>query len=318
MLATDDGFQEAVGIVADADASAARLMTALGYQQRYAGAVPRGALASMGLDPDAAAREILVGHPDSPRGAIRLLSVEGAPASLMRDGAQAWDTGGIFDINIRALNDVVALHKHLGTAGYRAHAPITDWDFGALSVREVVESDADGLCIALMERVHPPLSGYEGIRGNASWVFNSTQVVPDFAAARALFVDHLGWVPVQETEGFAGNSAGANCMGLPPSLAPTIPISIGIYQAQGRMAGSVEVISFGCTGHDFSSARPPQRGWAALRFPVTDVARFAAAMTSAGCEVGAVRNFPWAPYGSVEGVSAITPWGARLEALRLL
>ncbi|MFY7837752.1 MAG: hypothetical protein ACOVQ0_15875 [Novosphingobium sp.] len=316
MIATDNGFHEVVGLVADADAAASRLIGALGYVQCHAGAVPPGALALTGMAPDAGAREVLIAHPDAARGSIRMISVEGAPAPLMRDGAQAWDSGGIFDINIRALTDIAALHHGLGTAGYRAHAPITDWDFGTLSVREVVETDADGLCIALMQRVHPPLAGYDGIGGNASWVFNSTQVVPDFAAARALFVDHLGWVPVQETEGFAGNAGGANCMGLPPSLAATIPMRIGIYQAQGRMEGSVEVISFGCGGNDFAAARPPQRGWAGLRFPVSDLDAFVRAMAAAECEVSARHTFEWAPYGAVEAVAAITPWGARFEALR--
>lgn len=318
MISQDNGFEEVVGLVADSQSTAQRLASALGYRLVHEGHVPSGALGLMGLDRQAAAREHLVAHPDAARGAIRLISLAGACQPLMRDGAQAWDSGGIFDINIRALDNIETLHAALGRAGHRAHAPITDWDFGALSVREVVETDADGLCIALMQRVHPPLAGYEGIGGNASWVFNSTQVVRDFDAARALFVDHLGWLPVQETEGFAGNDGGANCMGLPPSLAGAIPMRIGIYQARGRMEGSVEIISFGCGGNDFSQARPPRRGWAGLRLPVSDLAAFAAAMRAAGCEVGAVETFDWAPHGAVKAVAAITPWGARFEGLQLI
>lgn len=206
----------------------------------------------------------------------------------------------------------------MGRAGHRAFAPITNWQFGALAVPEVVEKDSDGLCIALMQRVSPPLQGYEGVGGNASWVVNSTQVVTDFAQAHALFVDHLGWVPVQETDGFAGNAGGVNCMGLPLSLAEQIPMRIGIYQAQGRMEGSVEIISFGLGGHDFSHARPPLRGWAVLRFPVSELDGFAKAMIAGGCEiVDEGRRFEWAPYGRAEFVAAVTPWGARLEGLRL-
>ena len=90
-----------------------------------------------------------------------------------------------------------------------------------------------------------------------------------------------------------------------------------LNQVQGRMEGSVEVISFGCGGNDFAAARPPQRGWAALRFPVGDLDAFAGAMAAAGCDVSGVETFEWAPYGGVEAVAAITPWGARFEALRL-
>lgn len=317
MIALDNGFQEVVGIVADADEASRRLAPALGYDISYAGdlAAPLGA--AWGAGPVAQAREVLIVHPEVARGAIRLLSFGGEPRPLMRDGAQPWDTGGIFDINIRALDDIETLHQALGRAGHRAFAPITNWQFGALAVREVVENDSDGLCIALMQRVSPPLQGYEGIGGNASWVFNSTQIVADFAQARALFVDHLGWVPVQETEGFAGNAGGVNCMGLPLSLAEQIPIQIGIYQAQGRMEGSVEIISFGLGGHDFSEACAPLRGWAALRFPVSDIDGFARAMVAGGCEIVDASCIEWAPYGSAELVAAVTPWGARLEALRL-
>lgn len=318
MIALDNGFHEVVGIVADAEASAQRLAGALGYRAVHTGDVGPEVLSSLGLAEDAAAREVLIIHPDAQRGAIRLISLAGSPAPLMRDGGQAWDSGGIFDINIRALADINSLHTALGTAGFRAHAPITIWDFGSLAVREVVETDADGLCVALMQRISPPLQGYEGIGGNASWVFNSTQIVSDFDAARALFVDHLGWVPVQETQGFAGNDGGVNCMGLPPLLAAAIPMRIGIYHPHGRMEGSVEIISFGCGGHDFSAARPPMRGWAALRLPVSDLDAFAAAMDAAGCEVGSASEIEWAPYGKAEAVAAITPWGARFEAFRLV
>lgn len=317
MISRDNGFEEAVGIVADCQASAQRLCQALDYEVRHDGVLPlaAGQLLGLGAVP---ARETLIGHPDASRGAIRLITPEGAPSPLMRDGAQAWDSGGIFDINIRALTGIDALHRTLGAAGFRAHAPIVDWDFGALSVREVVESDADGLCIALMERVHPPLTGYDGLGGNASWVFNSTQVVPDFDAARALFVDHLGWLPVQETEGPAGTVGGANCMGLPVGLAGEIRMRIGIYHPQGRMEGSIEIIAYDCGGIDFSAARPPQRGWAAVRLSVTDLSAFATAMAAARCEISTPVRFHWAPYGEVEALTATTPWGARFEALRLL
>lgn len=316
MISCDNGFEEVVGIVADCDCTAARLCAALGFVVRHAGLLPPLAASWLGFDA-VPVREVLVAHPDAVRGAIRLVSSQGAPGPLMRDGAQAWDSGGIFDINVRALADIDVLHRLLGNAGFRAHAPITAWDFGALAVREVVESDADGLCIALMQRVSPPLTGYESITGNASWVFNSTQVVSDFDAARTLFVDRLGWLPVQETEGPAGTVGGANCMGLPVSLADSIPMRIGIYQACGRMEGSVEIITYGCGGLDFSESRPPRRGWAALRFAVSDLAPFARAMAEAGCKVGQPIRFEWSPYGEVDAVAALTPWGARFEALRL-
>lgn len=302
--ALDNGFAEALAIVADAEASAGRLSAATGFVPRHIGPVPQAALTLLGLPSTRSGWEILLGHRDVDRGAIRLIQLDGPPAPRLRDGAQAWDSGGIFDINLRALPSIAALHEAFGENGFLARAPITDWDFGPLAVREVVEDDADGLCIALMERVHPPLTGYEGVSGPASWVFNSTQVVPDFDAARAFYVETLGWQPVQETDGVAGHDGGANCMGFPLGVAESLPMRIGMYQAHGRMTGSVEIIQFGTRTLDFSHRGPPMRGWASLRFPVSDLA---AVLARVPATVGPV-DLAGRPAAAV-----VTPWGARLE-----
>lgn len=315
MIAIDNGFEEAVGLVADCEESARRLCSATGYAVRHRGPVPAGALALLGLPPQTQAHEVLVAHTDAVRGGIRLVALAGDPAPPMRDGGQAWDTGGIFDVNMRALTGIDELHGAFGRAGFISPAPVVDWDFGPLAVREVVEKDADGLCIALMERVHPPLTGYETIGGPSSWVFNSTQVVADFDAARAFFVDGLGWMPVQETHGPAGQGDGANCMGFPLGLAAQIDMRIGIYHPRGRMEGSVEIIAFGCGGRDFSAAAPPGRGWASLRLPVSDLDAMAARLGAAGCALGELVEFEWAPHGTVRAVCATTTWGARFELL---
>ncbi|MBC2669874.1 VOC family protein [Novosphingobium piscinae] len=311
----DNGFAEAVAIVADVDASTARLCAATGFARRGpGGAVPAGALALLGLDEGTGGREVLLGHPDSARGAIRLIQLDGPTAPRLRDGAQAWDSGGIFDINLRALPSIEALHARFAAQGFLARAPITDWDFGPLAVREVVEDDADGLAIALMERVRPPLAGYEGLRGPASWVFNSTQVVADFDLARRFYTKTLGWQVVQETEGMAAQPGGRNCMGLPLGLAADLPMRIGIYHPAGRMEGSVEIIAFGCPTLDFADRAPPLRGWAALRFPVRDLAAVLRRLD--GQRVIGPVAFDCAPHGRVQAAAVVTPWGARLEFLQ--
>lgn len=302
--ALDNGFSEALAIVADAEASAARLAAATGFVRRHSGPVPPAALTLLGLPSTRSGQEILLGHREVERGAIRLIQLDGPPAPRLRDGAQAWDSGGIFDINLRALPSIAALHEAFGQNGFLARAPITDWDFGPLAVREVVEDDADGLCIALMERVHPPLTGYEGVSGPASWVFNSTQVVPDFAAARAFYVETLGWQTVQETESMAGHDGGGNCMGLPLGVAESLPMRIGMYQAHGRMTGSVEIIQFGTRTLDFSHRAPPMRGWASLRFPVSDLDTLLARVPAT---IGPVD------LDGKRAAAVVTLWGARLE-----
>ena len=227
------------------------------------------------LDSPAQAREVLIGHPDSQRGDIRLVAFDGAPGGRMRDGAQAWDPGGIFDINVRALTGIEPLHRALGLAGFLSPAPITDWEFGPLSVREVVENNADGLAIALMERVSPPLTGYEEHRRPG---LMGVQFDPDRARFRRgpRLLCRCCWAGRSCRRAIWLHPDGRNCMGLPLGLAPEIKAKVGIYQAQGRMEGSVEIIAFDLRGIDFSAGAPPDRGWAALRFPVSDAAAFLA------------------------------------------
>jgi catechol 2,3-dioxygenase-like lactoylglutathione lyase family enzyme len=309
MISLDNGFQEAVAIVADVQASSARLQRALCFRESHSGRVPAAALELLGF-PGREGSEVLLVHPDSARGAIRLIALHGETPPRARDGAQPWDPGGIFDINMRALQGIEPLHRALSLNGFNSPAPITDWDFGPLSVREVVEADADSVVIALMERVAPPLQGYEAIGGPASWVFNSTQIVPDYESARRFYLEVLGWKVVQESR--LEHPDGRNCMGLPLGLAPGIEAQVGIYHPHGRMEGSVEIIGFDFAGIDFSQAAPG-RGWAALRFMVSDGAGLAARARAGGCEVSQAVALDWAPYGQCRAVSIRTPWGARLE-----
>ena len=79
---------------------------------------------------------------------------------------------------------------------------------------------------------------------------------------------------------------------------------IGMYQANGRMTGSVEIIQFGTRTLDFSHRAPPMRGWASLRFPVSDLDALLARVPAT---IGPVE---------LEGrraAAVVTPWGARLE-----
>lgn len=314
MISLDNGFQEAVAIVADADATALRLQGALRFIESHRGAAPEAALSLLGFAGRTGV-EVLLAHPDSERGAIRLIALDGEAPARMRDGAQAWDPGGIFDINIRALEGIEPLHRALSLGGFSSPAPITDWDFGPLSVREVVESDADAVVIALMERVHPPLQGYEGIGGPASWVFNSTQIVPDFAEAQRFYRETLGWQVVQESR--LDHPDGRNCMGLPLGLAPGIEGQVGIYHPNGQMEGSVEIIAFDFRGIDFSGVAPG-RGWASLRFMVSDLAGLLGRASRSGCTVSEELQFDWQPHGRCIAASIRTPWGAHLELLQRL
>ncbi len=311
-----NGFNEALAIVADADASAARHCRVFGYSRIWEGDSCPATLQQLGV-PGAMGREVLIGDPSQGRGFIRFLEIVGRDDPARREGGNPWDEGGIFDVNVRALGPLEVLDRAMKREGHVAFGPLTAWDFGELSVKEAVLRDSDGLAFAMMERVAPPLKGYEHVAGNASYVFNSTQLVRDFDAAHSFFVDALGWGTVMETDSVHENG-GLNCLGLPLDVARNTRMRIGIYQQQGLNEGSVEIVSLALEGMDFTRERAPMRGWASLRFPVEDVADALCRAEAAGAEIAAIRRVTLNPFGEAEMGAATTRWGARLEFYRLL
>lgn len=311
MISNDNGFQDVVIIVGDAAATARRLHAALGYVTIAHGPVEPSILDVLGIATDWAAQEILIGDPAQKRGYMRLIEFPDRKLPVKRDGCQAWDTGGIFDFNIRCLQSLDDVQAEMTHHGFVGHSPVVHWQFGPLDVKEVVLRDSDGLCIAFMERLSPPLMGFEGVASPVSYVFNSTQVVRDFVAARQFYVDILGWQVVQET--CMRHESGDNCMGLPLDVARECDVQIGIYHPHGKMEGSVEIIQFGVEGRDYAGAAAASRGIAALRFPVGDPQAILAKAEQAGCTIIALRETHIAPYGRVMLGGLITPWGARLE-----
>jgi catechol 2,3-dioxygenase-like lactoylglutathione lyase family enzyme len=313
----DGGFHEAVLVVGDAARVAASYGRAFGYRSLNQGRVSAETAAFYGLDGLAGAPELLIGEPGQGRGYVRLLQ---APAGLPigRFGGQAWDTGGIFDLDIRALGDIEAMTARAADEGFVPLAPITDYDFAGLKVREVVMVGHDGVGMAIISQEDPPLGGYEAAEGPASYAFNSTQVVRSLDEARAFFIDALGWKPVYETR-WAHPGSGLNCLGMPLNLARTHDFKVGIYHPQGVNFGSVEMLEIeGLEGFDFRA--PPgvvRRGIAALRFPVSDLdSTLAAVRRGGGSVVAEPREIEIAPYGAAALAAVETPWGARLEFYR--
>jgi predicted enzyme related to lactoylglutathione lyase len=233
----------------------------------------------------------------------------------MRDGGQPWDVGGIFDINIRPLAPIETMYAAMLEAGFNGYAPITAYNFSGLEVQEVVARGHDGVAIALIQRDNPPLEGFEGVSGPASYVFNSTQTVRSVAEAKTFYEGALGWRPVFESE-WVHPGAGDNCIGLPLDIARKHPLKAGIWHPHGLNEGSVECLEIeGVEGRDYAATcQPPNRGIAALRFPVSDLDGVMAAGVSGGAHVVAPpRAIEIAPYGRFRMGAIATPWHARLE-----
>lgn len=237
------------------------------------GAVSKAQMTAWRQLPPITAKYHLYANNGTESGLLRLVQFDGAEQVLMRPDSQAWDTGGIFDINMRA-RDLDELASNLRRLGWQARSPVTQFSFGPFVVKEWITQNSDGLAIAFIQRIAPALDGWPNFK-SISRAFNSTQVVKDLPTSLVFYQDILGFKPYLEHYG-ASKEPGPNVLGLPHNLSNKIARSVYILHPQGLNDGSVELLAFeGAVGRDNSSrAGFPNIGIGALSFPVIGIENF--------------------------------------------
>lgn len=307
------GYQEAVFSVSDAVAWRRFFEDVAGWELLYDGDTDNRLLRGWQLPDGAGARELVLGNPGTTRGYVRLVEFSGVPQRQIRSNAQTWDTGGWFDVNSRIL-DMATQFAELQARHWQAVSDPVEFAFGPFVVREWLARGPDGIVIALIERVRPALEGWPHLR-KMSQFFNATQIVRDIDAARAFYIDTLGFEIYLEHNG-ASQEAGMNVLGLPHNLATEVSRSITIVHPDGTNLGSVELLQFdGVTGRDFSAlAVPPNLGVLMLRFPVSDVDAFATHMASRSVDIAmSPTEAALPPYGTVRIMAVRGPGGVWIE-----
>ena len=307
------GYQEAVFSVSDAAEWVAFLEEVAGWDVLHDGELDPAMLAGWQLPSEASAREVVVGNPGTKRGFIRLLQFRGVEQQQIRSNAQSWDTGGWFDVNSR----VVSMEKkfsELQARDWQAASDPVEFEFGPFVVREWLARGPDGIVIALIERVQPPLEGHPQLR-EMGRLINATQIVSDIDKAREFYLDKLGFKTYLDHVG-ASKSSGPNVLGLPHNVAVDVVRHVSILHPHAVNEGSVELLQFaGATGADFSArAVPPNLGVLMLRFPVRDIARFAQHVEEQGIEIAmSPQRVALPPYGDVTMMAIRGPDGVWIE-----
>ena len=309
------GWQETVVSVSDLAAWQGVLSQVAGWQVLHQGQVPRAWLEAWGLPDHASASEILMANPGSSGGWVRLVQFSGMDQVLIRSNAQTWETGGWFDLNAR-VKDMEAKSRALQSLGWQGRSDPVQFEFGPFTVKEWLAMGPDGVALALIQRVAPPLEGWPHLR-DLSRAFNATQIVADMDKSLDFYLNTLGFETYLEHRG-ASEFEGPNVLGLPHNLSTRISRQVYILHPQGENLGSVELLSFeGATGRDFAHlARPPNLGILMLRFPAPEPAAVQARIDQAGLPVVFDRrSLELAPYGKVTAVGARGPNGEWLEFL---
>lgn len=312
------GHQEAVFSVTDADAWVEFFEDSAGWTVLHDGAADNAIIAAWELPGTASAREVVVGNPGTERGFVRLIQFAGVEQQQIRSNGQSWDTGGIFDVNSRIL-DMEKKFAELQRNGWQAAADPVEFSFGPFVVKEWLARGPDGIVIALIERVQPPLEGHPHLR-EMGRLINSTQIVADIEVARDFYMNKLGFKTYLDHSGPSENE-GPNVLGLPHNIAARIPRHVSILHPQGSNEGSVELLQYdGLTGADFSErAVPPNLGILMLRFPVDDMSAFVAHVEKQDIEIAMpVTEVELPPYGRTKLMAIRGPGGEWLEFFELI
>ncbi|KAB2838089.1 MAG: hypothetical protein F9K47_18835, partial [Burkholderiales bacterium] len=209
-------FAEVVVVVADAAPVLRVFQEVAGYELLHQGQ-PAAALDRLNYCGAGTGQEWLLARPGCTHGRLRLMCLSnqaGEPRpGLQREDDQPWDPGGLFDFNLR-VRDAAAIAQALRERGWRGEAPPVRWRLGELEVVEWLANGPDGLRVACIQRLVPPLpeADRQPVCGE---VFNSSQIVSDEALALRFYCEGLGFRlrMVHETANFFDAE---NVFGLPP------------------------------------------------------------------------------------------------------
>jgi hypothetical protein len=218
--------------------------------------------------------------------------------------------GGLFDFNMRTKNAEFGV-EYLTNHDWDMLVEPVPWQFGTSSVKEMLAIQNDGIVLAAMERVSPPLEGMEFDR--FSDIFNATQIVTNIEESCRFFAV----IGFQKFVDFQGNmpGEGPRVLGLQDTSAHEAEICLTISHPENIMDGSIELIS---TPNQSLSALPERlfgRGIHRLRIPLPDLS----AVTQSLVEIyGSDVILKWPKQRSILGrqefcCTVRTPDGARID-----
>jgi catechol 2,3-dioxygenase-like lactoylglutathione lyase family enzyme len=308
------GFREVVFRVNDLDKHIKFYEDVAGYSLKFRGKVDKSLNRFWQLSEDLDVEEAFLFNRGDSTGFLRLVSINNLPnQELMRPSVQCWDTGGIFDLDVRVKNIEITYKKMIDYGWISSSLPHR-YQFGKFDVSEILMRGFGGTTLALIQRHNPPLEGWGNIR-NFSYLFNSTQVVRDFDKALDFYQNKLGFKIYMKTEALSTEPE-INILGIPRNFVQKIKRKVAILQPQGLNVGSVEILHFeGFEGEDFSERTKPQNlGIFALRFPVKNIELYKKTLESNGVKIETpLTQITLMPYKQIKTFVVRSPEGAWLE-----
>ncbi|MFS4467208.1 VOC family protein [Maribacter sp. 2210JD10-5] len=269
------------------------------------------------LDDAVKIEEVLLHNPGDNTGFLRLVKFSNVEQRQIRSGTQIWDSGGIFDVNIR-VKSIADMYRIFQNEGWNGYTDPNRFTFGKFDVSEVLMKGPDGVTFAMMQRFDPPLEGFAFEK--VSRIFNSTTICMDYKKTRDFFINTLGFQLYFETEG-TNRSNGPNVIGIPPNINSDVTVPVCILHPTGKNEGSLELLqTVELKGKDCAEfAKPPNLGILMYRFPVRDAEAYATTLKEKGLALNSdVQTVTVLPYGNLKVFSVRSPDGVWLEFIELL
>lgn len=308
------GFSEAVFVVADLVMQRDFYLEVVGWQEIANDNVQANeALAIFwDLPEEVTVKQSLLAAPNSNSGFIRLIQIDGIEQEYIRPNNQIWDSGGIFDVNTRVVNNhqlAKQLHAHYW---FGVNDPVP-MEFGPYKVIEWLAKGPDAITFACIERIEPPLANNDQT-ALFSALFNSSLIVNDHQAELAFFQELLGFeIAVSQQACF--EKACTNVFGLPHNLVDKTPHKLSMVCSPLHDGGSIELASFPeLQGGDVSEkVKPYNIGISTLRFKVNEIDAFILACQRAKLIIVNDLCFELPHYGMCRVVALKSPQGNWFE-----
>lgn len=306
------GFREVILSVRDLGQSINFYKKVSAWEIIYEGECSRAQLDFWDLPNTCTAVEAILANPGEISGYLRLVSFKNVKQIHIRSSAQSWDSGGIYDIDIRTV-DIESSFEEFQAHGWTAYNDPMEYEFGKFHISEVLMHGNEDIVIALIQRYKPKLEGYPNLK-KLSRVFNSSQVVADMEVAKDFYINTLGFKIYME-QNLEGTTKDQNLFGVPQNIYEKIKRKICIVSPVGKNEGSVELIQLeGISGKNYASlAKPPNLGLLALRFPTKGLNNLVEHLKSKQENIIQNRNIVIPPYGHCQCLSIQSPDGAWLE-----
>lgn len=270
------------------------------------------------LNEDVIISETVMQNEGDHEGFLRIVQFKNTDQIQIRSGAHVWDTGGIFDINLRT-HHMDVTYKELQDNGWNGISDPLRYTFNIYDVSEVLMKGPDGIVIAFMQRFAPPLVGFDHMK-KTSRIFNSSVIVRNMEASYDFFINKLGFNMFFQTPGL-DRKAGHNVIGIPPNINKDVTVPIDIVRPDPDHFGSIEYLHTNeLVGKDCSPmAKPPNLGILMYRFPVRDANTYAETLKKRGLTLNSeVQKLRIEPYGNMKVFSVLSPDGVWIEFIELI